>query len=200
MILSPGVSPSPTTIAFTFDSELLIRRLRREHEREEADLRLWMDRRRQHTSLRGALQGDVVSIRNGRFVFAVRAEHRAKVRGIIHGESASGATLFIEPEEIVLRGNKLADLAGQVHARPEVLETNHQLRAVLRALDDRAPVGPENRRGPRTRGTICRSCSYENEGCRDRAEHKRRKNSAAAVCASWDAYADNAAFIAPYGL
>lgn len=89
-------------------------RLRREYEKEEDGLRQWMDRRRQHTSLRGALQGDVVSIRNGRFVFAVRVEHRSKVRGIVHGESSSGATLFIEPEQIVLRGNHLADLAGQV--------------------------------------------------------------------------------------
>ena len=87
---------------------------RRQVERLEEDLRRWMERRRDHKDLRRALQGAVISQRNGRWVFAVRAEYRRSVPGVVHDRSSSGATLFIEPEEIVLRGNELSDLRAKV--------------------------------------------------------------------------------------
>ena len=43
------------------------------------------------------LQEQVVTDRNGRYVLIVRAEHRSAVPGIVHGASASGASLFLEP-------------------------------------------------------------------------------------------------------
>ncbi|MEE8141905.1 MAG: hypothetical protein V3T77_02280 [Planctomycetota bacterium] len=84
--------------------------LRREAEEREAQIRSWLEKRRGTASLRKALQGDVITIRNDRFVFAVRTDQRHLVRGILHGESTSGATVFIEPEGIVLWGNKLYTL------------------------------------------------------------------------------------------
>lgn len=87
-----------------------LERIRDQCRREESEIRTWMERKRQTTQLRRALQGDVVTVRNGRFVFAIKAEYRGQVRGIVHGESASGSTLFIEPEEIVIRGNHLSEL------------------------------------------------------------------------------------------
>jgi DNA mismatch repair protein MutS2 len=56
------------------------------------------------------LQEDVVTERNGRYVLMVRAEHRSNVPGIVHGSSASGATLFLEPSATVEINNDIVEL------------------------------------------------------------------------------------------
>ena len=70
-----------------------------------------------------------VTLRGGRYVIPVRREVRGSVKGIVHGESASGATLFVEPAEAVELGNDL-NAAESEEAR-EVL-------AVLRDLTGQA--------------------------------------------------------------
>ena len=56
------------------------------------------------------LQDQVVTERNGRYVLMIRAEHRASVPGIVHGSSASGATLFLEPAATVEINNDIVEL------------------------------------------------------------------------------------------
>ena len=70
-----------------------------------------------------------VTLRGERYVIPVRRDARGSVKGIVHGESSSGATLFIEPAEAVELGNEL-NAAESEEAR-EVL-------AVLRGLTDQA--------------------------------------------------------------
>ncbi|OFW42971.1 MAG: hypothetical protein A3J29_21630, partial [Acidobacteria bacterium RIFCSPLOWO2_12_FULL_67_14b] len=65
------------------------------------------------------LQDEVVTERNGRFVLMVRAEHRGNVPGIVHGSSASGATLFLEPAATVEINNDIVELEDR--EREEVL-------------------------------------------------------------------------------
>ena len=59
------------------------------------------------------LQEQVVTDRNGRYVLMVRAEHRGAIPGIVHGASASGATLFLEPLETVEINNDIVELQEQ---------------------------------------------------------------------------------------
>lgn len=59
---------------------------------------------------RGYLTDNIESFRNGRRVLAVPAEHKRSVRGIIHDESATGKTVFIEPEEVIGINNEIFDL------------------------------------------------------------------------------------------
>ena len=59
------------------------------------------------------LQEHVVTERNGRFVLIVRSEHRTAIPGIVHGSSASGASLFLEPLSTVDINNEIVALEEQ---------------------------------------------------------------------------------------
>lgn len=59
------------------------------------------------------LQDVIVTERAGRYVVPVKQEHRHEVKGIVHDESASGATVFIEPLAVVEQNNKIRSLEIQ---------------------------------------------------------------------------------------
>lgn len=67
---------------------------------------------------RTALQEPVITQREDRYCVPVKVEYRSQIRGIVHDESASGATVFIEPEQIVELGNETKRLA--IKEREEV--------------------------------------------------------------------------------
>lgn len=57
-----------------------------------------------------AIQEDIVTIRNGRFVIPVRTDARGQVPGVMHGLSSSGQTTFVEPLPIIDQNNELVRL------------------------------------------------------------------------------------------
>jgi DNA mismatch repair protein MutS2 len=57
-----------------------------------------------------AIQDELVTIRNDRFVIPVKSDHRGRVNGVAHGYSSSGATAFIEPLETIDANNELQAL------------------------------------------------------------------------------------------
>ncbi len=59
------------------------------------------------------LQDTVVAERSGRPVLAVKAGAAAQVRGLVHDSSASGSTVFVEPQAVIGLGNRLRELQGQ---------------------------------------------------------------------------------------
>ena len=62
------------------------------------------------------LQDDIVADRNGRFVVMVRSEHQHAIAGIVHGSSASGASLYLEPLATVQTNNEIVALADRERA------------------------------------------------------------------------------------
>ena len=68
---------------------------------------------------RKLLQDPIVTVRNNRYVVPVKAEHRGEVKGIAHDMSASGSTVFIEPESVVNANNELHELALREQAEIE---------------------------------------------------------------------------------
>ncbi len=83
---------------------------------------------------KGWLADSVESIRNGRRVLTVPSEHKRKVRGIIHDESTTGKTAFIEPESIIEVNNDIFDL--ETEERREIYRILKELSATIRPYAD----------------------------------------------------------------
>ncbi len=79
---------------------------------------------------KGWLTDSIESFRNGRRVLSVPAEHKRKIKGIIHDESATGKTAFLEPENIIGINNDIFNLENE--ERREVHKILKDLCAMLR--------------------------------------------------------------------
>jgi len=71
------------------------------------------------SEMSSALQEPIITLRNGRYVVPVRADAKGKVKGIVHDQSGSGQTLFIEPLVAVELGNAWREAQLAVEAEEE---------------------------------------------------------------------------------
>ncbi len=108
-------------------------RIRREIEKQ---------RRTIHESLRaylrrlaegGTVQDELITIRGDRFVIPVKAEHKRRVQGVVHGASSSGQTFFVEPLETIEQNNELVRLFDEEQA-----EIHRILQEMTRRIGDQA--------------------------------------------------------------
>jgi DNA mismatch repair protein MutS2 len=84
-----------------------------------------------------AIQEELVTVRNDRFVIPVRADHRGRINGVAHGSSSSGATIFVEPMQTIEANNELQTLReAELREIAEILfSLSEDLRRELPAIE-----------------------------------------------------------------
>lgn len=109
-----------------------LRRIRQRQREIQARVRQHLERLVHDSRLQDVLQESLVTVRNGRYVVPVRQERRAEVPGVVHDQSSSGSTLFVEPMAVVELNNRLRQL--------EAAEAE-EVRRIMAALSHR--IGQE---------------------------------------------------------
>ena len=87
-----------------------LKSIRRNIQRQNEAIRVKINQILNSSENRTMLQDSIVTMRQGRYVVPVKQEHKAKFSGIVHDQSSTGATLFIEPQAIVNLNNELREL------------------------------------------------------------------------------------------
>jgi DNA mismatch repair protein MutS2 len=82
----------------------------------------------------GSIQEDYVTYRHGRAVLVVRSEQKNAIRGVIHGESGSGASVYMEPLNVLEPNNDLAQLEDR--QRQEIHRLLRELTGIVRRESD----------------------------------------------------------------
>jgi DNA mismatch repair protein MutS2 len=100
----------------------------------EARVRDKLEQMVRNSSVQKMLQEAIVTLRNDRYCLPVKQEYRAALPGIVHDQSASGATLFVEPESVVQQNNAIRELRMKEQREVERILT--MLTAEIAAVAD----------------------------------------------------------------
>ena len=92
------------------DASSELKRIRREIQIKNNSIKNKINSIVSSSSMQKYLQEAIVTMRNDRYVIPVRKEYRSMVKGIIHDQSATGSTLFIEPMAVVEMTNDISSL------------------------------------------------------------------------------------------
>ncbi|MDD4565236.1 MAG: endonuclease MutS2 [Eubacteriales bacterium] len=113
-----------------------LKNIRRSILRQNESIRAKMNQILNSSDNRTILQDSIVTMRQGRYVVPVKQEHKTKFAGIIHDQSSTGATLFIEPQAIVDLNNELREmeLAEKVEVERILAELSAEVAEVKDAL------------------------------------------------------------------
>lgn len=72
-----------------------------------------LDKLVKNSEIQKSLQENIVTMRDGRYVLPVKAEHKGNIQGLVHATSSSGSTYFVEPISVVEANNEIRVLQGE---------------------------------------------------------------------------------------
>lgn len=106
------------------DASSGLKNIRREIRLTNDKLHQQLDKIIKSDANRDQLQDSLITMRNGRYCIPVKQEYRSKFPGMIHDQSSTGSTLFIEPMAVVNLNNQIKELANEELLEIEkILET-----------------------------------------------------------------------------
>lgn len=106
------------------DASANLKNIRRSMKNINDKIRSQMNTMLNNTDTRNLLQDAVITMRNGRYCLPVKAEAKGQVPGMIHDQSSTGSTLFIEPMAVVKLNNDLKELFLKEQDEIEVILAN----------------------------------------------------------------------------
>lgn len=106
------------------DASAALRAVRRSLRGMNDKIRAQMNAMMNNTTIRSYLQDTVITMRDGRYCLPVKAEAKSQVPGMIHDQSATGSTLFIEPMAVVNLNNEYKELLLREQDEIEVILAN----------------------------------------------------------------------------
>lgn len=106
------------------DASSTLKNIRRSMKNINDKIRNQMNTMLNNTDTRNLLQDAVVTMRNGRYCLPVKAESKGQVPGMIHDQSSTGSTIFIEPMAVVKLNNDLKELFLKEQEEIEVILAN----------------------------------------------------------------------------
>ena len=141
------------------DASVQLKSIRRGIQGMNGRIHTQMNKILNNSTTRTYLQDAVITMRNGRYCLPVKAEYKNQMSGMIHDQSSSGSTLFIEPASVVSLNNELkelflkeqeeidkiiADLSNQVAECAETLLNNYKLLTTLDFIFAKASLAQEH--------------------------------------------------------
>lgn len=134
--------------------------IRRKIAQAGVKIRESLDKLVRNSDVQKSLQENIVTIRDGRYVLPVKAEHKGSVPGLVHATSATGSTYFIEPMSVVEANNDIkilksrekeeieriiAELSGDCSYCAESLSADYETCAELNLYFAKANLGAKMR-------------------------------------------------------